>query len=478
MGPSKGENPVLNSRYMTLSEAAEITGGRLLGKNRPLGPALRTDSRKVENGDGFIALPGETTDGHAFIDDAIGRGASYIIMEDKISTETPFTFRGGVSFLIVDDTSIVLRNMAAHVFRRKSSLREVIAVTGTAGKTTTRECIFAVLRDVYKVHAARESYNTWIGCALTILEMPLETEILILEMGTNHPGEIPEMVASYPPTMAVITAVGPGHLEGLSDVTGVLEEKMRIADSPRLTHLFSNGDVEILEKRVRSTRISVNHVPVGFRKGAYLLKSLGFSFTEDTIRTEIEIAVTGKTRRFSSSLFGPQHAYAFAFAVAIGDALGIEEGRMRTALEKVHPLPGRGVVRKSSTGIWCIDETYNANPLSMGQALVNLSALPRTGKKFAVLGGMKELGDHTRQCHQEILKAAKDLDLEGVILLGAEWTETLSHETDSGNFRHYQDLSAVSAKLDEVLATGDMVLLKGSRAYGLEKILMETRCLQ
>ncbi len=91
---------------------------------------------------------------------------------------------------------------------------------------------------------------------------------------------------------------------------------------------------------------------------------------------------------------------------------------------------------------------------------------------------MKELGDHTRQCHQEILKAAKDLDLEGVILLGAEWTETLSHETDSGNFRHYQDLSAVSAKLDEVLATGDMVLLKGSRAYGLEKILMETRCLQ
>jgi len=124
--------------------------------------------------------------------------------------------------------------MAAHVFRRKSSLREVIAVTGTVGKTTTRECIFAVLRNRYRVHAARESYNTWIGCALTILEMPLETEILILEMGTNHPGEIPEMTASYPPTMAVITAVGPGHLEGLSDVTGVLEEKMGITGSPGL----------------------------------------------------------------------------------------------------------------------------------------------------------------------------------------------------------------------------------------------------
>ncbi|MGC9371876.1 MAG: UDP-N-acetylmuramoyl-tripeptide--D-alanyl-D-alanine ligase [Thermovirgaceae bacterium] len=469
---------MLNSRYMTLSEAAGITGGRLLGKDRPIGPALRTDSRKIETGDGFIALPGENTDGHAFIDDAITKGASYIIMEGKFTEEPPFTSLDAVSFLIVEDTSAALRNMAAHVLRRKSALREVIAVTGTAGKTTTRECIFAVLRNGYRVHAARESYNTWIGCALTILEMPLETEILILEMGTNHPGEIPEMTASYPPTMAVITAVGPGHLEGLSDVTGVLEEKMGITGSPGLTHLFFNGDVKILEKRARSIKSSVNSVAVGFRKGTYLLKDLGFSFTEDTIRTDMEIAVTEKTRRFSSALFGPQHAYAFAFAVAIGDILGIENGKMLTALEKVKPLPGRGAVRLSSSGIWCIDETYNANPLSMGQALKNLSALPRAGKKLAVLGGMKELGVHTHEWHHEILKAAKNLDLDGILLLGAEWTEALTHEKDSGNFRHLQNLSAVSATLDEVLTTRDIVLLKGSRVYGLERVLMETRCLQ
>jgi len=469
---------VLNSRYMTLSEAALVTGGRLLGKDKPIGPALRTDSRKVETGDGFIALPGKAADGHAFIDDAISKGASYIIMEDKFSEESRFTFHDAVSFLLVDDTSAALRSMAAHVFRRKSSLREVIAVTGTVGKTTTRECIFAVLRNRYRVHAARESYNTWIGCALTILEMPLETEILILEMGTNHPGEIPEMTASYPPTMAVITAVGPGHLEGLSDVTGVLEEKMGITGSPGLTHLFFNGDTEILEKRIKLIKNSVNCVPVGFRKGRYLLKDLGFSLTEDTIRTDVEISVTEKTRRFSSSFFGPQHAYAFAFAVAIGDILGIKDGKIKKALETVKPFPGRGVVRKSSSGIWCIDETYNANPLSMRQALMNFSALPRAGKKFAVLGGMKELGDHTHEWHHEIIKTAEKLDFDGVILLGGEWTEALRHETVSGKLRHYQNNSAVSITLDEILSTGDMVLLKGSRAYELEKILMKTRCLQ
>ncbi|MGC9490452.1 MAG: UDP-N-acetylmuramoyl-tripeptide--D-alanyl-D-alanine ligase [Thermovirgaceae bacterium] len=473
---------MLNSRYITLSEAAVITGGSLLGKDRPIGPALRTDSRKIGKGDGFIALPGGKTDGHAFIDDAISKGASYIIMEGKFPEASRFASRFAsrdtVSFLIVDDTSAALRDMAAHVFWRKSSLREVIAVTGTAGKTTTRECIFAVLRNGYRVHAARESYNTWIGCALTILEMPLETEILILEMGTNHPGEIPEIAASYPPTMAVITAVGPGHLEGLSDVTGVLEEKMGITGSPGLKCLFFNGDVEILETRVRLIKNPVNCVPVGFCKGTYLLKDLGFSFTEDTIRTGVEIAVPEKTRRFSSSLFGPQHAYAFAFAVAIGDILGIEDEKMQKALETVKPFPGRGVVRKSSSGIWCIDETYNANPLSMRQALMNLSALPREGRKFAVLGGMKELGDHTHEWHREILKAARNLDFDGVLLLGQEWTEALSHVKDSGKIRHYQNISAVSSTLDKVLSTGDILLLKGSRAYGLEKILVETRCLQ
>jgi len=471
---------VLKARYMTLSEAAAITGGELVGKDMPIGPALRTDSRKTEKGDGFIALPGQSADGHFFIDDAISRRASFVIMGDKVSEKPCFTSRDDVSFLIVNDTSTALRNMAAHVFWRKSSLREVIAVTGTVGKTTTRECIAAVLQNRYRVHASRESYNTWIGCALTILEMPLETEILVLEMGTNHPGEILEMTTSYPPTMAVITAVGPGHLEGLSDVTGVLEEKMGITRSQRLTHLFFNNDVEILEKRVRSVKNTVNRISVGFREGTYLLKDLGFSFTKEAVRTDMEIAVagTGKTRRFSSSLFGPQHAYAFAFALAIGDILGIEDGKMKEALERVKPFPGRGAVNKSSYGIWYIDETYNANPLSMRQALTNLSALPGTGKKFAVLGGMKELGEHTPEWHHEIIKAAKNLDLDGVLLLGTEWTEALKREKDSGNFRHYQDLFAVSATLDEILTSSDILLLKGSRAYGLEKILTETRCLQ
>jgi UDP-N-acetylmuramoyl-tripeptide--D-alanyl-D-alanine ligase len=249
MGADKGENAVLNSshtRYLTLDEAAEITGGKLQGTDMPIGPALRTDSRKVQKGDGFIALPGTNTDGHAFIDDALCRGASYIVVEEDKAGSFIFESAGDVPFLVVDDTSSALRKLAAHVFRQKSSLQEVIAVTGTVGKTTTRECIAAVLKKRFRVHSARESYNTWIGCALTILEMPLDTEILILEMGTNHPGEIAEMTASYPPTTAVITAIGPGHLEGLENVRGVLEEKIRILESTKLKRVLNNGYLKFL----------------------------------------------------------------------------------------------------------------------------------------------------------------------------------------------------------------------------------------
>ncbi len=463
---------------MTLAEAAAITNGRLLGMNRPVGPALRTDSRKIEPGDGFIALPGANSDGHAFIDDAITRGSSYIIMEGNKVQDADFRPPEAVSFLLVDDTSAALRNLASHLFRRESSPREVIAVTGTAGKTTTRECIASVLRRRYRVHAARESYNTWIGCALTILEMPLETEILLLEMGTNHPGEISEMTASYPPTMAVITAVGPGHLEGLSDVEGVLEEKMAITESPGLKRLYYNGDLEILQTRLGEAEKPFECVSVGFHKGAYILKDLGFSLGKDTAGTNILISGKGKSRRFSSPLFGPQHAYAIAFAVAIGDILGIEDDQIKNSLETVRPLAGRGVVNKSSMGIWCIDETYNANPLSMKQALTNLSALPLAGRKYAVLGGMKELGQHARYWHREILQTAKDLDLDKVLLVGEEWGEALRDTTGSGSFRRFHSLSEVSATLDEKLSSGDTVLLKGSRVYGLEKVLMEARCLQ
>jgi UDP-N-acetylmuramoyl-tripeptide--D-alanyl-D-alanine ligase len=481
MGADKGENAVLNSshtRYLTLDEAAEITGGKLQGTDMPIGPALRTDSRKVQKGDGFIALPGTNTDGHAFIDDALCRGASYIVVEEDKAGSFIFESAGDVPFLVVDDTSSALRKLAAHVFRQKSSLQEVIAVTGTVGKTTTRECIAAVLKKRFRVHSARESYNTWIGCALTILEMPLDTEILILEMGTNHPGEIAEMTASYPPTTAVITAIGPGHLEGLENVRGVLEEKIRILESTKLKRVLYNGDSKILEKRLGTTGKVFDPISAGFRKGTYLLKDMGFTITEDTVKTRVGIIADGKLRRFTSLIFGPQHAYSFAFAVAMGDLFGIESEQMRDALEMLRAISGRGTARKTSTGVWCIDETYNANPLSMKQALENLARLPVTGKKYAVLGGMKELGENSPFWHQDILRTVTKLDLEGVFLVGEEWKETGKQEKTGVPFLHYCSSDEVSRALDAKLAKDDALLLKGSRAYGLENILTETGCLK
>ncbi len=476
MGPKEGTYQMPGNCFMTLAEMAKVTGGRLLGPDRPVGPAIKSDSRKVDRGDGFIALPGAKDDGHIYVAGAIARGACFVIMEEgKAGEKVLNESREKVSFLLVKNTPKALKDAAAHLFLRKAVLDEIVAITGTVGKTTTRECIAAVLRKRYRVHAARESYNTWIGCALSILEMPLDTEILILEMGTNHPGEILEMAQSYPPTTAVITAIGPGHLEGLTDLDGVLEAKMEILHSSRLKRVLYNADSEILENRLCSGNFPFDLFPVGFGKGTYLLREGGFSFEQDTIKTKIEIAKEDERLLFSSYLFGPQHAYAMGFSIACGDLFNVEHLQVVEAIEQVRPLPGRGVTGKSSRGVWYIDETYNANPLSMRQALVNLKSLKPGGRKCAVLGGMKELGKETSRLHRDVLDFAKDLDF--VVLIGDEWTKALGSQDEKKTFRHYHDAAGVAPLLDGELAPGDMVLLKGSRAYGLEKILKEAGCL-
>jgi UDP-N-acetylmuramoyl-tripeptide--D-alanyl-D-alanine ligase len=162
----------------------------------------------------------------------------------------------------------------------------------------------------------------------------------------------------------------------------------------------------------------------------------------------------------------------------MGDLFGIEDEQMRDALEMLRAISGRGTARKTSTGIWCIDETYNANPLSMKQALENLARLPVTGKKYAVLGGMKELGGNSPFWHQDILRTVTKLDLEGVFLVGEEWKETGKQEKTGAPFLHYCSSDEVSRALDAKLAKNDALLLKGSRAYGLEKILTEAGCLK
>jgi len=478
MGPKEGTYQMPGNCFMTLAEMAKVTGGRLLGPDRPVGPAIKSDSRKVDRGDGFIALPGAKDDGHIYVAGAIARGACFVIMEEgKAGEKVLNESREKVSFLLVKNTPKALKDAAAHLFLRKAALDEIVAITGTVGKTTTRECIAAVLRKRYRVHAARESYNTWIGCALSILEMPLDTEILILEMGTNHPGEILEMAQSYPPTTAVITAIGPGHLEGLTDLDGVLEAKMEILHSSRLKRVLYNADSEILENRLCSGNFPFDLFPVGFGKGTYLLREGGFSFEQDTIKTKIEIAKEDERLLFSSYLFGPQHAYAMGFSIACGDLFNVEHLQVVEAIEQVRPLPGRGITGKSSRGVWYIDETYNANPLSMWQALVNLKSLKLKpgGRKCAVLGGMKELGKETSRLHRDVLDFAKDLDF--VVLIGDEWTKALGSQDGKKTFRYYHDAAGVASLLDGELAPGDMVLLKGSRAYGLEKILKEAGCL-
>ncbi|WP_334138105.1 UDP-N-acetylmuramoyl-tripeptide--D-alanyl-D-alanine ligase [Thermovirga lienii] len=459
------------ARFVSLEEVAEVLNAKFIkGKKTFLGTPLSVDTRTMKEGQGFIALKGSKVDGHKYVKDAIDKNASYLIVEEaKLDEILPTAIQKQVSLLAVKDTSLALKKLAQFIFSEKSNLKEVISITGTAGKTTTRECLAAALGSAFKVHSAIKSYNTWIGCALTIASMPIDTEILILEMGTNHPGEIMEMVELFPPSIGVITSVGPGHLEGLGDINGVIKAKSELLASNKLHTFYYNADIPLLEEAVENYPSTFEKIGVGFERGKVRLAVERFFLNEEGANLRVTVSEKDMNHVFDSLLFGLQNAYSIGFAVSVSRHLSLEVEDIAEALKRVSPLDGRGKIGKTLRGAVYIDETYNANPLSLKAAMDNLKMLEVKGKKILVLGSMKELGEYSAYWHQVILEEANFADL--VVLVGDEWPSR-----DLGpNFVKCESNQEAALLLREKLNPEDVVLLKGSRSNKLEEIIYDLR---
>lgn len=451
-----------------LSEAAEAIGARWSGNDTVFSPQIRIDSREISHGDIFWALPGERTDGHAHIENAIERGAKALVINPQLAGEALQTvLQQGIPAILVKDTLEALRDLSI-IRRGMLDPVVIIGITGTVGKTTTREMIRSVVSYLDGVHCARRSFNTWIGCALTVLESPLDTRILILEMGTNRPGEIKEMAKMFRPNYGIITEIGAGHLEGLNDEKGVLDEKMELANCDSLKFLSYNFDNVPLRNAVEDLTDDIERISVGRSDSLYCIEESKFNFNSKGPSLSLTIRTPCGKRSLESRLFGEQNAYAAAFAMAAGDFLDVPEAYQRQALESFEALQGRGGVRTSPGGIHLIDETYNANPLSMKQAILTLAAIVTDSKRFAVLGGMGELGDHSSKFHMDMSEYFNAL--EGVFLLGKTWNEAFGGEVPS-ECRIFNDIEELNKALKESVSPGDIVLFKGSRIYGMERSL-------
>lgn len=421
---------------------------------------LATDSRDVISGGAFVALEGEKTDGHKYISQAIDNGAGLIIVRRG---KAP-AFK--IPVLELDDPEHDLAEAASRKLALHE-LRDIIAITGSVGKTTTRAALENILRRKFTVHAPQRSFNTLIGCTATILAMPKETEILILEFGANKPGEIRELTDYFPPTISILTAIAPVHLEGFIDVEGVLKEKLEITHSSSVRKIIFNNDNELLSNAFHYV---VKSMGVGEAKDSdfvispdnsdYSLPALSFVLAH---RPAQEIA------RLTVNIWGRHNAMPLSLASAAAHELDITLSECADALADFQALPGRGRVIMLNEGKFLVDDAYNANPASMSASLETFARI-QGGGKIAVLGEMRELGENSAMYHAELKPLLEKI--EYVILVGSIWREALGNNS---GYVYASDWQEALKFTERIMRSEEWqgILVKGSNSLGLSNIVRE-----
>ena len=421
---------------------------------------LATDSRDVIQGGAFIALEGEKTDGHKYINQAIQNGAALLIVRTGKAPENI-----NIPVIELDEPERDLAQIASDKLKAHN-LHEIIAITGSVGKTTTRAAIQKVLTPRFNVHAPERSFNTLIGCTATIMAMPLETEIAILEFGANKPGEIKELTQYFPPSMSILTAVAPVHLEGFGDINGVLNEKLEIIHSPILNKIIFNNDNELLAEAfkyvVKSMGVGVHKYSdyvISHDSSEYNLPAMSFVLAH---RQSQEIA------RFTANIWGKHNALPLAIAGAVGRELGLSLKECADSLRDFQALPGRGRVIFVDESKFIVDDSYNANPASMGASLSTFAKVKTLGK-IAVLGEMRELGENSAKYHEN-LKPMLD-EIESVILVGEIWHEAMR---DDPRYIYCGTWQTALDELHKIMSGGwHGILIKGSNSIGLSNIVKD-----
>jgi UDP-N-acetylmuramoyl-tripeptide--D-alanyl-D-alanine ligase len=412
---------------------------------------IATDSRTVQKGQIFFALWGDNYNGNKFASDALAKGASWAVIDDPL-------FEDG-NTILVEDCLLELQALAMH--HRKEMNVPVLAITGTNGKTTTKELLSSVLSEKFKVHYTKGNLNNHIGVPLTILEAPSGTEMMIIEMGANHIGEIKNLCLVARPDYGIITNIGTAHLEGFGSFEGVIKAKTELYEFLRKVNgiAFYNDKNPILREKIYKT---INRaVPFSDPAGIELL-------VED-ISTDINLALNityrHKTYKIKTNLFGSYNIENVKAAVAIGLFFEVDMKDITRAVENYQPANNRSQLKITGKNNTLICDSYNANPTSMHSALESFAALDSV-KKIEILGDMLELGEASEEEHKKILNDLSSLHIENTILVGTVFQKLAT----KSRIRSYPDVKALIDYLKAEPITGKTILIKGSRSIGLEKI--------
>ena len=423
---------------------------------------VSTDTRALVCGELFVALKGDNFDAHDFIDVAADAGVAAIMVSSlNLATER---FEGGI--IHVKDTLIALQELALHYRRSRSDLF-VVGVTGSNGKTSTKDFLSAVLSKGSVVNATRGNLNNHIGLPLTILGTDGEHSVGVWEMGMNHPGEIEVLAEIAGPNAAVITNVGTAHIEHMKTRDAIAEEKGMLAEAVSedgFVVLNANDPyTESIRARCRARRVITAGIEAGDVRASDIQPTAkGISFTLSAANDEIRVhlPVSG------------EHMVANAvLAAATALERGISLTEIAEALGSVL-LSGGRLQRSQIGGVEFLDDTYNANPDSMRAALNTLASLEGSGKRIAVLGRMAELGELEESEHRALGMAVADAGID--VLIGVGAVARLLAEGADGRvktIRSAADHQDAAAQLQEIAGAGDLVLVKGSRSSAMENVM-------
>ena len=404
-----------------------------------------TDTRKLKKGNLYLALKGDNFNGNNFAAKALELGADYSIVDEQREEQNDHIIK-------VEDGLDTLQKLAA--YHRKYLNLPILSITGSNGKTTTKELIREVLSKKYKTVSTKGNLNNHIGVPLTLLSMNKETEFGIVEMGANHQREIASLCKIAQPDYGYITNFGKAHLEGFGGVEGVIKGKSELYNYLIKNNktIFINYDDEIQVEKSEGTDI------ISFSEGKNATHQITF------LKADPFVKINTEDTEINSQLIGTYNAKNIAVAICIGKFFKIPVKAIKEAIESYQPTNNRSqIINQNSNQI--ILDAYNANPTSMKAALENLEAIP-TKNKIAILGDMFEVGNTSAEEHQIIINLLEKLEFSNMMVCGKNFYQTSTQEVSK--FENFEDLKNYIQRNNFEDAT---ILIKGSRGMALERIL-------
>lgn len=407
---------------------------------------ISTDSRLIEPAAVFFALKGERFDGNDFALEVAEKGVASLVVADRQSLpDHP-------RILKVNDSLEALQSLAQY-HRLQMKQLKVLAITGTNGKTTTKELVSAVLSKKYKTIYTQGNFNNHIGVPLTLLRITPETEFAVVEMGANHPGEIKTLANLACPDYGIITNIGKAHLEGFGSFEGVIKTKNELYDNLKVNHktAFVNGGNALLTDLAQS----LDHTTYGSENADCIVKP-------KSCDPYLSVVWNGLT--IQTHLVGSYNFENVAAAIAVGQYFGVDETAIKEALENYQPTNSRSQVIEGKNRI--IMDAYNANPTSMTASVKNFRSISGDNA-LLILGDMRELGDASEQEHKAILQLLKDSGFKKAFLVGP----CFSRYNDNPDYITFANVDDLAAYLEEHPVEHHTILVKGSRGIQLEKAL-------